>query len=253
MMMPTFHNPSTHPESYYYRKAVETIEQLPEHAKLEQKWLFVGIDLAPNAALESGLVVLDKDLTLLRMDKLYTNASLITAVEQLGAAHSLIVAIDMPKNLSISGRFRQEEMKYNAMRQEAGGFDRKPVDRFAPRGRVLYDAFKALGMFPVLTYTPNTKANFKLFVPHRARTPQGCRFLQNALKEQLLVKNMPVNLAPSSVLDAIVAAYSAWLLNSGTLNTHVELYEDRLAYWTVDPLLPKPPVQSHVRPEWIPR
>jgi predicted nuclease with RNAse H fold len=251
--MPTPHLPHTNPESFYYRNVAETPEQLPEHAKLDQKWLFIGIDLAPNAALESGLVVLDKDLTLLRMDKLYTNASLITAVEQLGAAHSLIVAIDMPKNLSISGRFRQEEMKYNAMRQEAGPYERTAVDRFSPRGRVLYDAFQKLGMFPVLTYTPNTKANFKLFVPHRARTPQGCRFLQNALSQELRVKNMPVNLAPSSVLDAIVAAYSAWILSSGTLNKHVELYQDRLKYWTVDPLQPLKPKSSSIRPEWVPR
>jgi hypothetical protein len=251
--MPTPHLPSTHPDSFYYRKTADTLADFPSHAKMAQKWLFVGVDLAPNAALESGLVVLDKDLTLLRMDKLYTNASLLSTIEQLGAAHSLIVAIDMPKNLAISGRFRQEEMKYNAMRMEAAGYDRKPLDRFAPRGRVLYDALQTLGAFPVLTFTPNTKANFKLFVPHRARTPQGCRFLQNALKEQFLIKNMPNNLAPSSVLDGMVAAYSAWILSSGVLNEDVCLYQDRLGYWTVDPLQPVAPPNSHIRPEWVPR
>jgi hypothetical protein len=35
---------------------------------------------------------------------------ILEALTQLGAPHTLVVSLDMPKNLSISGRFRQEEI-----------------------------------------------------------------------------------------------------------------------------------------------
>jgi len=236
----------------YDKTAIQSISELPM-ANLAQRWTFVGIDMAPNASLESGMAFLDRDLTLLRMDKLYSDDAIIETLKQFGAPHTLIVCLDMPKNLSIPGRFRQEEIKNNAMRLDTPIYDRDVVERFSPRGVTLYDRIKELGALPLLTFTPNTKSAFQFFFPYKSRSPQGCRALQSLIDEELGIKNMPNNLAPSSVLEALIAAYSGWMLMTGTLNEHYSIVKDLNNYFYMMPKTPCDiPQDSLVRPEWVP-
>jgi hypothetical protein len=236
----------------YERKPITSWDEIPQ-ANLAQRWIFVGIDLAPNASLESGIAILDRDLTLLRMDKLYNDEAILDVLTQLGAAHTLVVSLDMPKNLAITGRFRQEEIKYNAMRLDNPEYDRPVVDRFSDRAYLLYKKISDLGILPFLTYTPNTKASFKFFFPYKSRSPQGCRALQGLIQEELKVKNVPTNLAPSSVLEALLAAYSAWSTFGGTLNKEFEIKQN---HHGLNVLVSKTPVvydnTSPIRPAWMP-
>ena len=236
----------------YERTPLASWKELPE-ANMEQRWIFVGIDLAPNASLESGVAILDRDLTLLRMDKLYSDEAILDALTQLGAPHTLVVCLDMPKNLAISGRFRQEEIKYNAMRLDNPEYDRPVVDRFSDRAYLLYKKISDLGMLAFLTYTPNTKSSYKFFFPYKSRSPQGCRALQGLIQEELKIKNMPTNLAPSSVLEALLASYSAWCAYSGTLNKEFQIKRNHQGLHV---LVAKTPVaydsKSDVRPAWVP-
>lgn len=236
----------------YERKPITSWDEIPQ-ANMAQRWIFVGIDLAPNASLESGIAILDRDLTLLRMDKLYNDEAILDVLTQLGAAHTLVVSLDMPKNLAITGRFRQEEIKYNAMRLDNPEYDRPVVDRFSDRAYLLYKKISDLGILPFLTYTPNTKASFKFFFPYKSRSPQGCRALQGLIQEELKVKNVPTNLAPSSVLEALLAAYSAWSTFGGTLNKEFEIKQN---HHGLNVLVSKTPVvydnTSPIRPAWMP-
>ncbi len=236
----------------YERTPLASWDEIPQ-ANMAQRWIFVGIDLAPNASLESGIAILDRDLTLLRMDKLYSDEAIVDALTQLGATHTLVVSLDMPKNLAITGRFRQEEIKYNAMRLDNPEYDRPVVDRFSDRAYLLYKKINALGILPFLTYTPNTKASFKFFFPYKSRSPQGCRALQGLIQEELKVKNMPTNLAPSSVLEALLASYSAWSTFAGTLNKEFQIKRNHQG---LNVLVSKTPVDytntTEVRPAWVP-
>ncbi|XVJ51845.1 MAG: hypothetical protein HEQ32_07125 [Vampirovibrio sp.] len=236
----------------YERKPLASWEEIAE-AQMAQRWIFVGIDLAPNASLESGVAILDRGLTLLRMDKLYSDDDILEALTQLGAPHTLVVCLDMPKNLSISGRFRQEEIKYHAMRLDTPDYDRPVVDRFSERGEQLYHKIKALGILPFLTYTPNTKSAFQFFFPYKSRSPQGCRALQSLIQEKLGVKNMPQNLAPSSVLEALLAAYTAWMTFAATLNQdfQIKVNHKDLHVLVAQKAVSTPPT-STVRPDWVP-
>jgi hypothetical protein len=243
------------PTSLYWRKPLASLEAVP-YAKPELKWVFVGIDLAPNAALETGFVVLDRDLTLLRMDKLYTNDSIMTVLEELGSADTQVVAIDLPKNLAITGKLRQEELKNHFNRMEPNGFDRVAVDRFSSRGKHLYNRILSREGLPLLAHSANLKAAFKLFVPHRSRSPQGCRYLHSAIKETLGIKNMPSNLAPSSVLDAMLVAYAGWLSVFGAYGEHYSLSEDKEGFVLFEGLQPvmrsQYDLDNTIRPEWVP-
>jgi predicted nuclease with RNAse H fold len=196
------------------------------HLQIEQQCLFVGLDLAPNEILESGLVVMDRSRTLVRIDKLYSDTSIVQAIASLGPCHNTVVAIDMPKNLEISGKFRHEELKWHPFRMQQSFTGQEPTDRFSPRARSIYDRLSEEGVNPMLCFTYNAKVSFALQTPYRSRSPQGCRALQNMIKEVLSLENMPVNLSPSSVLDAMIAGYCAWLLAQGKDGEHYSLFYD---------------------------
>jgi hypothetical protein len=102
---------------------------------------------------------------------------------------------------------------------------------------------------------------YDMNIPYRSRSPQGCRALQALIKLRLGIPNVPSNLAPSSVLDAMIAAYTAWSVYKGTSGVHYQLYQEHLATGSntpdptshriyLDPLLrvpPEPPVRSRRR------
>ncbi|MEB3244707.1 MAG: hypothetical protein VKJ06_01835 [Vampirovibrionales bacterium] len=87
----------------------QKLTQPPEG--LAQKTLFVGVDLAPNASLESGLTVLDRGIALLRADKLYHDRDIADALLALSPRASVVVVINMAKNLVVDSRWRVEQVR----------------------------------------------------------------------------------------------------------------------------------------------
>jgi hypothetical protein len=217
---------------------------------LDSRWLFVGIDLAPNEQLESGLTVIDRERTLLRMDKLYSDASIKQALSNLAGLGQCIVALDMPKNLSLSGKFLQEEIKLHPLRLNVPHLAQR--ERFSPRGRAMYDWVETQGALTMLYYSYAARLHFELMTPYRSRTSQGCRALQTAIRNTLGIRNMPNNLAPSSVLDAIVGAYCAWLVYVGQEDIHYRLFEDDDGRRTVQAAQRFDWDNMSQRPEWVP-
>jgi hypothetical protein len=192
------------------------------------KLKFAAVDLAPNEQLETGFSVVDRERVLIRMDKLYRNDEIIKTVESLGPLNGTVVVIDMPKNLSIPGRWRQEEIKMHALRlRKRSG---EVTERFEERGRKLYNGLDAKGVMVFLYFNYWTRVNYEMLIPFRSRSPQGCRALQNAIDHQLGIKNLPINLAPSSVLESMVGAYASWSLWAGKPGEDYQVYLDEHGY-----------------------
>lgn len=209
-----------------------TCEDLPH---LGTKWQFVGIDLAPNEGLETGVAVLDRDRTLVRMDKIYTDEDILHFLASLGPAENLIVALDVPKSLSISGRWRQEEIKMHPLRLYRKETD-ELTNRYAQRATDLYEAISKTGVLLFLYFNHTAKNRYEIMIPYRTRTPQGCRALQSLIKTRLKITNMPTNLAPSSVLDAMIGSYAAWTIFRGKLHQHFELFADAEDHRYLEPV-----------------
>ncbi len=204
-----------------YLKENITATVLPD---LGLKLRFAAIDLAPNEQLETGFATVDRERNLVRMDKIYSDKEILSVVENLGPASGTIVVIDMPKSLSIPGKIVQEEVKMHPLRlKRASG---KMLDRYEARGYKLYDTIDKMGIMVLLYFNYWTRVNYDMLLPYRSRSPQGCRALQTALDYQLGVKNLPTNLAPSSVLEAIVGAYASWSIWAGTPDEDYEIYQD---------------------------
>ncbi|MBX2859917.1 MAG: DUF429 domain-containing protein [Vampirovibrio sp.] len=203
----------------------KTSVNLTDIGSIQDKWTFTGVDLAPNDTLETGVSALDRNGSLIRMDKLNADKDIVAYIKALGPPSGIVVAIDIPKSLEIPGKWRQEEVKMHPLRL-VRPTDGKTTDRYASRGWRLYDMLLEEGVMPLIYTNYQAKMRYKVDVPFRTRTPQGCRALQLALKQTLRIGHIPTNLAPISVLESMVGSYVAWSVFSGKESTHFSLYRD---------------------------
>lgn len=190
------------------------------------KLRFVGVDLAPNEQLETGFGSIDRERNIVRMDKLYNDCEIISAIENLGPLNGTIVVIDMPKSLSIAGRLAQESVKMHAFQLTRPSGEK--TLRFEQRGIKLCKTLQEKGILSVMYFNYWSRVNYDMLIPFRSRSPQGCRALQTAIEYQLGLKNLPTNLAPSSVLESLIGAYAGWSLWSGQPAKDYKIYKDDL-------------------------
>lgn len=226
------------PDSLYLRQEV-SLRQLPP---VEDRWLFIGIDMAPIETLETGVTMIDRDRKLLRMDKLDRDDEILGFIRNLGQKDKLIIALDVPKSLGIQGKWRQQKVKMHPFsvsptkRTEGAEGEKIHHDRFAERALAFYQTLKDEGYFIFNFFTGHARMGYDLNVPFKSRTPQGCRAQQAAIREYLKLQNMPNNLAPSSVLDAMVGAYAAWSVWVGRDKVDFQFYLDDAERLYLNPL-----------------
>lgn len=113
---------------------------------------------------------------------------------------------------------------------------KEDTDRFSPRAWKFYRRLSGEGFFVVNFFAHHAKLRYGLSIPYKNRTPQGCRALQALMKERLKLEGVPTNLAPSSVLDAMIGAYAAWSLFKGKDKLDFKLYQDDKDRLYFDPL-----------------
>ncbi len=211
--------------------------------KSEYHW-FVGLDLAPNERLETGLALLDKDRTLFQADKIISDSQIISFIRGLAPKpnQQVLVAIDAPKSLSLETKWQQERVRLHAhqLKQPVIHSESEQpdvvMDRFSERMWFLADELTELGATVVITVDAIAKERYGLAIPFRGRSPQGCRALQHAIKKHLCLGKVPKNIVPSSVLDAMITAFTAWLCAHGNRGEHIEIYTDSAQRLFAEPL-----------------
>jgi len=227
--------------SSIYLKHEIGIKDLPEtpRTSFRNKLYFVGIDMAPISTLETGIAMLDRNRQLLRMEKLDDDSGILRFLKNLAPPENMIVVLDVPKSLNIPSKWRQQQVKMHALTTLNSHEDEAQLqwsDRFADRAREFYDNANKMGILTLNLFSPHAKLRYRLNTPYRTRSSYGCRALQALMKQQLNIKDFPTNIAPSSVLDAMIAGYSAWLLCYGREHTHFRLYRDDEHRLFFDPL-----------------
>jgi hypothetical protein len=189
----------------------------------------IGISLTPTDSFDSGFVVLDKKRQLLRMDKFMQDAPALQSILTLDAdpTHK-IVAIDLPKNIAMSAKFRFEKIRMhpllgrsrlNQQTQLSASVDSSGMraykafeSRYADRLYAFLDALTASGVEPVVFSSAQVRQVWQIQPPFRSRSGSYCKALQLALKTHLGVANIPTQVPAATLLDATVAALVAWSL-----------------------------------------
>jgi hypothetical protein len=185
-----------------------------------KKFYYIGLSISHAATEETGIAVLDNDLNLLRLDKIYRLNDIKFFLENFCGKNGAVIAADIPLNqMFLIGKWRQEAKHYKSMTIGTSyKSDQQWSKRQSTRGSELCTQLHEEG-YKVIRYNfLYSKQVMGLVTPLQENTPMACKYLQDMLKEKLAIKNIPTNMMPLSSLKAVVGAYIAWETQNGVEN-----------------------------------
>ena len=189
---------------------------------MNNKSYFAGISLSSSPSSESGIAVIDANLNILRVDKIFNINDLQLIIKSIGPADSIIICIDLPRNTSLNeGKWRNEAKNVVPLKQSGIGFDKFSWgERFSDRGSDLCQSINKSGIATYRYYCYFTKNILKLNPPFKSRSPVACKYLQMAIQNHLKIIGIPTNLLSLSGLDALIGAYTSWKIATGSENNN---------------------------------
>jgi len=181
-------------------------------SQFDNKFCFVGISLSPTSINESGIAVLDRNLNLIRTDKVFHIKDIELYVKNLAPADSMIICVDLPKNASmVSGKWRMEARytkTFKLNNNDNSSFNW--ADRFSDRGSDLCETLNSFKIDLFRFYCYFTKNMLNLNPPYKSRSPVACKYLQLVIQNNLKISGISSNLLPLAGLDAVIGAYIGW-------------------------------------------
>ena len=196
--------------------------QLPDDPQVSRlSLLYAGISLTPTDSFESGITVLDGRRQIVRMDKFLTDALPLQQLACLAQPEQMVVAVDLPKNISITGKFRFEKIRMHPFRTEAP--DGSEQSRYADRLDSFLNGLIALDIEPVLFSASQVRQAWQMQPPFRSRSSQYCKQLHSLLRLEMGVTPMGTQMPAASLLDALVASLVGWSIYHGKAGEHYQL------------------------------
>ena len=182
------------------------------------KNLFIGVSLGSSATDDSGICILNSENELIKVDKAYSINEISQCINNIAGKNDAVICVDLPRySTLLNGKWRMEAKPYQLFNINEKQKKEK-VDwtgRFSERGLEFCQNLISQG-YELYRYNSDyTKTVFNINSYVKSRTPLGCKFLQQAIREKLEIKGFPSNMVPLSVLDAILGAYTAKLIQKG--------------------------------------
>ncbi|MDD3012212.1 MAG: hypothetical protein PHC34_00730 [Candidatus Gastranaerophilales bacterium] len=168
--------------------------------------------MSPTSLNESGIAVLDRNLNLMRTDKIFQIKDIEIYIKNLAPADSMIICVDLPRNSNmVNGKWRMEArytktFKLNTI--DNASFDW--ADKFSDRGSDLCDTLNSLDIDTFRYYCYFTKNMLNLNPPYKSRSPVACKYLQSIIQNNLRISGISSNLLPLVGLDAVIGSYISW-------------------------------------------
>lgn len=172
---------------------------------------FIGISLASLSTIESAVAVLDRDLHIIMLDKLFSMGDVKYFLDNFAGINNAVIMVSIPENeVMISSKW-----KYNSRTYDIVNFDNKMKNtddwtrRFSTRGCEYFKELKSQNKDIFRFDVDNLKAAFNNGMAFRERTPSDCKALQDTLRMQYNMRELPANMLPVAQLEAILGAYLA--------------------------------------------
>lgn len=175
------------------------------------KITFVGISLSGVSTMESAVAVLDSHLKIIMLDKLFSMTDVKYFLDNFAGLKNAVVLVSVPDNETMIG----SKWKYNSRTYDIVNMEEKIqnrdewANRFSTRGS---DYFKELSDKGIELYRfdiDNLKKAFNNGFAYRERTPLDCKALQDTLRIEFNMRELPVNMLPVAQLEALLGAYFA--------------------------------------------
>jgi hypothetical protein len=180
--------------------------------EFKSKKTFIGISFSSIAANESAVAIVDDNLNLILMDKLYTLHDVEYFLNNFQGIQNSIIAVSMAKNeVMISSRWKYLSRIYHPVNLNSHLANRDCwADRFSKKCVDFFRNMKNNGLAIYRFDIHNAKIAFGCNSAFLDRTPADCKALQSGLKYKLNMQTLPNNMLPVSELEAILGAYTAF-------------------------------------------
>lgn len=175
------------------------------------KQTFVGISLGNQSSYDTGVAILDKNLKIITLDKLYTIDDIKFFLNNLCGKEDALIVISMADNATmLSHKWKLYSKRYQLV--QTTGNIRNVADwqeRFSTRGAEYFSTLKEAG-YDVFRYEiSDIKMKLRLGGMFKNRSPYDCKFLQTILKNEYGMSELPANMLPVSQLEALLGAVMA--------------------------------------------
>ncbi len=172
----------------------------------------VGLSLAPNSSVESGVAVREISTgNLIYMDKLFSISDVELFFNNYNNLKNSIICVSLPwDNTMLEGKWRVLSKQYQLIHQNERFLNRDNwMQRFSTRGSDLLTNLVAEGteIYRYEVYLARQKLN--LYSNFKEHSSADCKFLQSALKLDYGFNELPSNMVPAAQLEAILGALVA--------------------------------------------
>lgn len=177
----------------------------------ESKVTFTGISLGGLSTTESAAAVLDKNLHVITLDKLFSMNDVKYFLDNYAGKSNSIIMVSVPENeIMLSSKWKYNSRTYDTVNLENKMLNRDGwTNRFAQRGSEYFKELSDKGTDIFRFDIDNMKKTLGNCYAFRERTPIDCKSLQDTLRIKYNMRELPVNMLPVAQLEAILGAFLA--------------------------------------------
>ncbi|DAB21959.1 TPA: hypothetical protein CPT85_07045 [Candidatus Gastranaerophilales bacterium HUM_21] len=177
--------------------------------KFENKFFFAGISLGSCSTNETGVAIIDKNLNIITLDKLFSMEDVRFFFKRMAGKQNAIINIALPENPTmLNAKWKLTSRQYQLVQSsELINQDSDWIQRYSHRGCDFFEELKNQGLDIFRYDIHELKSFLGLSGVYKDRSPVDCKALQSALKYRFGFKELPSNMLPVSQLEAILGAY----------------------------------------------
>ena len=174
---------------------------------------YIGLSLAPAATIETGISVLDKNNTLILVDKFFTMKDVQHFFDNYSSLKNSKICVALPwDNTLMTGKWRILSKPYQFLnttnKQKFINVDNW-LQRFSTRGCEYFSQIAESGADIMRYDLYLSKLKLNLYSNYKQRSPADCKFLQNILKTEFGFNDIPTNMLPAGALEAMIGSIVA--------------------------------------------
>lgn len=170
---------------------------------------YLGISMAPASTVDTGVAIMDSFGKIILVDKLYSMKDIQFFLDNYSSLKQSHICISLPwDNSMLEGKWRILSKPYQMVQSNKHFLNRENwTQRYSTRGSEYFRTLKYEQGIDITRFELYiTRQDLHLSSYFKERTPADCKFLQNALKIEYQLEDIPPNMMPMSQLEAIVGA-----------------------------------------------
>lgn len=180
----------------------------------DNKLFFVGISLGSCSTNETGVAIIDRNLNIITLDKLFSMEDVRFFFRRMVGKQNAIINVALPENPQmLNAKWKLMAREYQLVQSSSLiNQDSDWIKRYSNRGCDHLTELKEQGLDIYRYDIRELKSSLGLAGIYKDRTPVDCKALQSALKHKFNFKELPSNMLPVSQLEAILGAYLGIIL-----------------------------------------